>query len=132
MEPFLKAGKLVVIGVMQDQHADRCRLYRQWRQLKWPLYIDSLNTLDHRVVPIPIFIDESGIIRRRGRVSKESVREFVEARYPVTKESKVAVRLTKGDVFYLKGKRPVAFEKAIKEYAKAGPRDARALFRPSR
>ena len=128
-DSFVKAGKLVVIGVMQDQHADRCRLYRQWRQLKWPLYIDALNTLDHRVVPIPIFIDESGIIRRRGRVSEAAVREFVEARYPVTKESKVAVRLAKGDLFYLKSKRPVAFEKAIKEYAKAGRMNGRALFR---
>jgi hypothetical protein len=38
-------------------------LYKQWRQLEWPLFVDSLNTLEHvKVVPIPVAIDEAGVV----------------------------------------------------------------------
>ena len=50
------------MGIVQEQHADRARLYRQWRQLEWPILVDSLNLLDFRVVPIPMAIDESGAV----------------------------------------------------------------------
>ena len=83
VEPFVKAGKLVAIGIMQDQHADRCRLYRQYRQLKWPLYIDAINIRDHSGVPIPVGIDESGIVRLTGRVNRDAVKAFVENDYPL-------------------------------------------------
>jgi hypothetical protein len=55
-------GKLTVIGVVQEQHAERTRLYRQWRQFDWPIAQDSLNLLQVKVVPIPIAIDENGIV----------------------------------------------------------------------
>ncbi len=54
---------MIAIGVVQEQHPDRTRLYRQWRQLKWPIFVDSMNTLEHiQVVPVPVAIDPSGMV----------------------------------------------------------------------
>lgn len=71
LAPLIKAGKLTVIGVVQEQHADRARLYRQWRQLDWPLAIDPTNELDLRVVPVPLLVDEAGVIRAKLRKPAE-------------------------------------------------------------
>ena len=51
-----------MIGVVQEQHADRARLYKQWRGFDWPIFVDSLNVLEHRVVPIPIGININGVV----------------------------------------------------------------------
>ena len=61
-EPHVKKGALTVIGVVQEQHADRARLYKQWRGFDWPIFVDTLNVLAHRVVPIPIGININGVI----------------------------------------------------------------------
>ena len=63
-----KAGKINVLAVVQEQHPDRARLYRQWRQLDWPIAVDALNLLGHRVVPILAALDENGreVARLRG------------------------------------------------------------------
>lgn len=59
----IQSGDLVAVGVVQEQHPDRTRLYRQWRQLEWPILVDSMNVLDHiRVVPVPLAIDEDGVL----------------------------------------------------------------------
>ncbi len=63
--PYIESGQLVAIGVVQEQHADRARLYRQWRQLGWPIAVDSLGLLDHRAVPIPMGLDARGVVRAR-------------------------------------------------------------------
>lgn len=63
VKPYVESGRLVAVGVVQEQHPDRTRLYRQWRELDWPVFVDSLNLLEHiRVVPWPIAIDEYGFI----------------------------------------------------------------------
>ncbi len=82
MQPYLDDGSLRVIGVVQEQHAARARLYAQWRQLDWPIYVDSLNLLDHRVVPIPMLLDASGIIRARPR-SPDALAELMQQSFPV-------------------------------------------------
>lgn len=64
-------GKLVVVGVIQEQHAERCRLYRQWKQYEFPIVQDSFTGLGLAVVPVPVLIDEYGIVMNvRPRVSK--------------------------------------------------------------
>ena len=63
MKSYVESGELIALGVVQEQHPDRTRLYRQWRQLDWPIFVDSMNTLEHvTVVPIPMAIDEIGIV----------------------------------------------------------------------
>ena len=68
---------MVAIGVVQEQHPDRTRLYSQWRELDWPIFVDSMNVLDHvTVVPIPMAIDESGIVVHT-RFNPRQLAEFV-------------------------------------------------------
>ena len=144
VEPFVKAGKLVAIGIMQDQHADRCRLYRQYRQITWPLYIDAINIRDHSGVPIPVGIDESGIVRLTGRVSRDAVKAFVENDYPkaripagtnVTRKpdpKRVRHPRERGDAIFLYDEKEDAMDRAIQAYRqaiKAGPKDSKAHFR---
>lgn len=84
LAPFIEAGEVVAIGVVQEQHPDRTRLYRQWRELDWPIFVDSLNALRIEVVPVPVAIDESGITRkwRAGPVKIEQ--EFLRVEFEST------------------------------------------------
>jgi len=138
----VKAGRLVAIGVVQEQHPDRTRLYRQWRQLGWPIYIDSLNTLDLSFVPVPVGIDESGVVRLEGRITQEAVKEFVEKEYPKSDTSsnrseKPDLKSLKkardqGDWHFLYDSAADALDRAIESYeaaVKDDPKDARAEFR---
>ena len=52
-----------MVGVIQEQHADRTRLFMRWKQMNWPIMVDSLNLLAVSVVPITLLIDEHGMIR---------------------------------------------------------------------
>lgn len=58
-----KAGKIKTLGIVEEQHPDRARLFMQWKQMDWPILVDPLNLIDVEGVPITLFIDESGIIR---------------------------------------------------------------------
>jgi tetratricopeptide (TPR) repeat protein len=57
------AGRLQMVGIVQEQHPDRARLFMQWKQMNWPVLVDSLNLLGVAVVPITVAIDEHGIVR---------------------------------------------------------------------
>jgi tetratricopeptide (TPR) repeat protein len=52
-----------MVGIVQEQHPDRARLFMQWKEMGWPLMVDSLDLLDVSVVPITLTIDEHGIVR---------------------------------------------------------------------
>ncbi|MFQ5502327.1 MAG: hypothetical protein ACE5EQ_08515 [Phycisphaerae bacterium] len=52
-----------MVGIIQEQHPDRCRLFMQWKNMDWPIVVDSLDLLGVSVVPITLAIDEHGIIR---------------------------------------------------------------------
>ena len=58
-----KAGKLQLLGLIQEQHPDRCRLFAQWKGFDWPILVDSLNQLEVSVVPVAVLIDEQGVVR---------------------------------------------------------------------
>jgi len=58
------AGKLQMVGVIQEQHPDRARLFMQWKNMEWPILVDSYNLLGVPVVPITLAIDEHGVIRQ--------------------------------------------------------------------
>jgi tetratricopeptide (TPR) repeat protein len=60
---WVKEGKLVLLGVTQEQHADRCRLLAQWKGFGWPILHDPINVLQAPAVPILVAIDEHGIVR---------------------------------------------------------------------
>src|SRR6516162_6962905 len=60
---WVKEGKLVLFGVTQEQHGDRCRLLAQWKGFGWPILHDPINVLELTAVPILVAIDEHGIVR---------------------------------------------------------------------
>lgn len=55
-----------MLGIIQEQHPERCQLFMQWKQMDWPILIDPLNILQVQVVPITMAIDEHGVIRKLG------------------------------------------------------------------
>lgn len=50
-------------GIIEEQHPDRARLFMQWKEMPWPVLVDSLNRLGASVVPITLAIDEYGVIQ---------------------------------------------------------------------
>ncbi len=58
------AGDLQMVGIIQEQHPDRSRLFMQWKEMDWPILVDSLNLLETTVVPLTLAIDEHGVIRK--------------------------------------------------------------------
>ncbi|MGE0758988.1 MAG: tetratricopeptide repeat protein [Pirellulaceae bacterium] len=52
-----------MLGITQEQHPDRCRLFAQWQQFDWPIVWDPINSLESTAVPIVVAIDEHGIVR---------------------------------------------------------------------
>ena len=63
LQKYVQEGKLVVIGIAQEQHSDRVRLFAQWHHLEWPILHDPVNVMQVRGVPIEVAIDEHGIVR---------------------------------------------------------------------
>ncbi len=78
VKPYVEFGKLTVVGVVQEQHPDRTRLYAQWRQFDFPIFVDSLNLLDLAVVPVVIGIDETGVVQQTRISPRNFVKKFVE------------------------------------------------------
>jgi len=75
---WVRQGKLVVVGITQEQHADRCRLFAQWRQLSWPILHDRINVMQVTGVPIEVALDEYGIVRSLRPNLEMLEREFLD------------------------------------------------------
>lgn len=76
-----KAGKVRMAGIIQEQHSDRCRLFMQWKQMDWPILVDSFNRLEVAAVPITLLIDEHGVIRKI-RARSPDLQSFLDTDYP--------------------------------------------------
>ena len=74
-------GDLTVVGIVQEQHAERARLYAQWQGLDWPILWDPLNLTGSMVVPNVWAIDEFGIVRSDSPSRKSLERDFVRATF---------------------------------------------------
>ena len=57
------AGEIQMVGIIQEQHPDRAALFMQWKEMGWPIMVDSYNLLEAPYVPITLAIDEHGIIQ---------------------------------------------------------------------
>ena len=74
-------GALQMVGIVQEQHPDRARLFLQWKRMEWPILVDSLGLLDVPYVPITLALDEHGVIREIGLPMADpegQVRRFLE------------------------------------------------------
>jgi tetratricopeptide (TPR) repeat protein len=147
-------GKVQMLGIVEEQHADRARLFMQWKAMDWPVLIDALNLLDVPFVPITLLIDENGVIQRIAK-PREDPAELVEAfldeagaAMPGKESSKAVERLSKaltvpaedapaeswrefGDAHFL-NRAEGSLSRAMEGYVKAGtkdPSDHRSRFR---
>lgn len=83
-QEWVKSGQLIVIGITQEQHPDRCRLFAQWQGLDWPILWDPINVLESTAVPIVTAIDEHGIVRSTKPRPETLEAEFLNISFPDT------------------------------------------------
>ena len=73
-----------MVGILQEQHPGRARLFMQWKQMDWPLLVDPLNLLGVSVVPVTVLLDEYGIVRAINP-KQDEFQQFMEEVYPEPK-----------------------------------------------
>ena len=71
-----------MIGIIQEQHPERCRLFMQWKQMGWPILIDSLNLAGLKGIPRTLALDEHGIVRLTKAKPEGIEEEFLNVSYP--------------------------------------------------
>ena len=97
-------GSLVMLGVIQEQHADRCRLFQQWQQLDFPVVQDCLNTNGIAVVPVYVAIDQFGIVRGRYRRFTDFQSKFLKKEFSAPTEKAPIVNLETASINFWKQK----------------------------
>lgn len=105
LEQYVRDGKLVVLGIAQEQHPHRNRLFTQWHGIDWPVLHDPINLMQVRGVPIEVAIDEYGIVRST-RVKAETLeQDFLNKTFSAegTKPSQ-PVQATRPDVLALRSR----------------------------
>ena len=134
-KPFLESDKLVVLGIAQEQHKERTKLYKQWKQYDFPIVQDATTQLNLNAVPIPMLIDEYGVVRAT-RPRPNSLAKFMEQQFAPAEEtttvsdvSEIDRALEKGNKLLHQKDRDIdgaitAFESAVKLDSKNG----KALF----
>lgn len=147
------AKKLVVLGVDHEQHADRARLFAQWRGLAGPILHDPLNLSLVSELPTVVAIDEEGVIRAIqpsiDAIEKSFIKKPWKKKKPMSKPEEAELpdpRVTRrtaeearepsasrahADALVLSGL-PPQIDEAIKVYRDViviDPKDAWSLFR---
>ncbi len=87
MKSLVEDGKLVMLGVTQEQHPDRCRLFAQWHEFSWPILHDPINLLATTGVPIVLAIDEHGVVRSTRPTAEWVKGTFLSTSYPSPTEA---------------------------------------------
>jgi len=77
-QQWVKDGRLVLLGVTQEQHPERCSLFAQWQGIQWPILHDPINALQTTGVPILVALDEYGIVRGVGPRLESFERDFLD------------------------------------------------------
>jgi hypothetical protein len=80
---WVEQEKLVVLGIVQEQHPRRCQLFAQWQQLDWPILVDPINVMGCGGVPILVAIDEHGIVRSVRPRMETFERDFLLQEFPL-------------------------------------------------
>lgn len=123
VKKWVDEGKLAVVGVAQEQQADRCRLYAAWQEFDFPILYDPINLLGQRGVPIVLAIDEHGVIRSVRPKVKTFEKDFLSKTYPPPKAPPAGKEAPEGKPM----SRPAGEDKGEKK-AKAKP-DFKAIKR---
>jgi len=133
-----EAGDIQMVGIIQEQHPDRARLFMQWKEMGWPIIVDSLNLLDMQVVPLTLAIDEHGIIRQIQPPRDELAElraSFVDVDFDPPAATAATVTPSPAEELFLWGDDSQlddivdAFERALVEDARDGDIEGKTLFR---
>jgi tetratricopeptide (TPR) repeat protein len=81
-QKYVDAGKLIIVGLVQEQHPDRCRLFLQWHKIGWPMMHDPINLTEQSAVPIVTAIDEYGIVRMQRPNPDTFEEDFLNKTFP--------------------------------------------------
>lgn len=73
--------KVVIVGVIQEQHPERCELFAQWQEFDWPILHDPINLLGNGAVPVTIAIDEYGVVRSTRPNPRTLEKEFLNVKF---------------------------------------------------
>lgn len=84
------SGELVVLGITQEQHPERCELFAQWQGLDWPILWDPFNLTGSKVVPNAVAIDEHGVVRLVGARPAQFMQQFMQRDFPAPDEQRPA------------------------------------------
>jgi tetratricopeptide (TPR) repeat protein len=146
-------GRLAVVGVVQEQHADRARLFAHWQRFEWPILHDPLNLLELSGVPLVVGLDEQGVVRGVGLRPDTVVEDFLERAFTTPSDAGAATQTALPDVPELRKAAaasrdaerwrslgdalalwhsPQRIDEALEAYARAlelAPHDARTRFR---
>jgi hypothetical protein len=91
---WVKDGKLVILGITQEQHAERCQLLAQWHGFDWPILHDPINILEPLAVPVFVAIDEHGIVRSTKPVLASFKADFLDQSYSDDAQRAAPARVT--------------------------------------
>ncbi len=59
---LVAAGRLRVIGVVQEQHRERAALWLKWQGIGWPVAWDPFNQLEVKLVPKVLAVQPGGLV----------------------------------------------------------------------
>lgn len=86
LQDLVNSGDLQIVGLIQEQHAERCRLFAQWHRIEWPILYDPMNQLGVKAVPIFVALDADGIVRNTN-ATPEWVRETLMTEHAIPSPS---------------------------------------------
>jgi hypothetical protein len=70
-----------MVGIVEEQHPERTRMFMQWKEMDWPLLHDPLNLLGVEAVPLTYLIDEHGVGRYE-KPTDQDLEAFLRTDYP--------------------------------------------------
>ncbi len=117
MKQLVENRQLVVVGRIQEQHPERCRLFMQWQEMDWPIMIDPLNLLELTAVPIVTAIDEYGIGHEIAQENFEA--EFIHRDFAPPEQLQDPLVAERPDLNVLKGQTAAGGAETWGEYGAA-------------
>ena len=96
MRDFRDEGVIAVVGITQEQHPERCRLYAQWKEYDWPILWDPFNLTGSKVVPNVVLVDEHGVVRSTRPDPRTFVESFLEVEFDAPADAEVSVTAQHG------------------------------------
>ena len=114
-----------IVGLIQEQHPERCALFMEWKQMDFPILVDSLNRIGVYAVPLMWAIDEHGVVQKTRPQDAWIRGEFLSTDYPKPGAKGLVEKPSNGVKKFLAGDfdaAVAAFEKSIAKDGESGER----------